>query len=69
MFCLDVLSLCKRCPNLVELDVSDASCITAASTNYIHEYLLKLEYLAMARCYHVQLSSFLQVFLNIILKL
>jgi len=55
-----VLSLCKRCPNLVELDISDAGIITSETVTYIHEYLTKLEYLAMARCYHVQIPAFLK---------
>lgn len=58
-FPTDVLSLCKRCPNLVELDISDAGIISSETVTYIHEYLTKLEYLAMARCYHVQISAFL----------
>lgn len=56
---IDVLLLCKRCPNLVELDISDATAISSSSVNYIHEHLMKLEYLAMARCYNVQLSVYL----------
>lgn len=55
----DVLSLCQRCPNLVELDISDATCLTSTCASYIHDHLTRLEYLAMARCYNVQLSVFL----------
>lgn len=58
-FLLDVLALCQRCPNLVELDISDATAVTSESVNYIHEYLTRLEYLAMARCYNVNLSVYL----------
>ena len=55
----DVIALCRRCPNLVELDVSDSSLITQTSVNFIHENLHRLEYLAMSRCYGVQISAFL----------
>ena len=56
---LDVIALCRRCPNLVELDVSDSSLLTQTSIAVIHENLHRLEYLAMSRCYGVQISAFL----------
>lgn len=56
---IDVLALCQRCPNLVELDISDATSVTSTSVHYIHENLTRLEYLAMARCYNVPLSVYL----------
>lgn len=55
----NVLSLCQRCPKLVELDISDATAVTSTCVNYIHENLTRLEYLAMARCYNVPLSVYL----------
>lgn len=54
-----VKALCERCPRLVELDVSDASLVTQTSVVFIHENLRRLEYLAMSRCYGVQISAFL----------
>lgn len=59
IFFLDILALCKRCPNLVELDISDATSVTSICVHYIHENLTRLEYLAMARCYNVPLSVYL----------
>ena len=47
------------CPNLVELDVSDAGELTSASVNSLVESANNLVVLSMSRCYKVELRSFL----------
>ncbi|KAK7508241.1 hypothetical protein BaRGS_00000480 [Batillaria attramentaria] len=49
----DVYKLCQSCPNLVELDLSDATAITGESVVHIEKNLRYLEHLALSRCYQV----------------
>ena len=51
---VDVLQLCVNCPNLTELDLSDAAQITSQSVEHIVSHLTSLRYLAMSRCYYVR---------------
>ncbi|CAO1348653.1 unnamed protein product [Diamesa hyperborea] len=53
---LSVLVL--RCPNLVELDVSDCTMLSSATIQIVSQ-LKKLEYLSLSRCYNITMTSYL----------
>ena len=53
----DVNQLCQSCPNLKELDLSDATMLTTHSVEYISTMLKGLEYAALSRCYHIAPAS------------
>lgn len=52
-----VLTLVERCPDLIELDLSDSSSLTALSVGYICQ-LQRLEYLSLSRCYNINVNSY-----------
>lgn len=54
----DVLTITKRCPNLVELDLSDGHQLTMASIEYISKGLIDLEHLCLSRCYNIAPTSY-----------
>ncbi|XP_067677623.1 S-phase kinase-associated protein 2-like [Haliotis asinina] len=54
----DVLQLCRACPYLNELDLSDSTSITCASVHHIADHLTELEHLALSRCYHIASTTF-----------
>lgn len=56
---LDIENLVQSCPNLIELDLSDAQSITSKSIELISNNLNKIEYLAFNRCYSIIPSSYL----------
>ncbi|XP_045158401.2 S-phase kinase-associated protein 2-like isoform X2 [Mercenaria mercenaria] len=49
----EVLQLCKTCPNLRELDLSDSTSLTNDSVTHIILNLRYLEHIALSRCYHI----------------
>lgn len=51
--------LCERCPNLKELDVSDATKLSSAALTEIVDKLTILEVLSTSRCYNITPSSYL----------
>lgn len=53
-----LLSLIKRCPNLIELDISDCNELTNAGIEALNQ-LKQLEYLSISRCYNVNIQQFL----------
>jgi len=53
-YAADVLQLCENCPNLMELDLSDAASINLQSVEHIVSHLTSLRYLAMSRCFYVR---------------
>lgn len=55
----DIESLVESCPNLVDLDLSDAQSLTNLSIKLIADNLVKLEYVAFSRCYSITPSSYL----------
>jgi F-box and leucine-rich repeat protein 1 (S-phase kinase-associated protein 2) len=50
--------LISRCPNIVELDVSDCTLLTSTSLQAFAS-LTKLEYLSVSRCYNIPMASYL----------
>lgn len=57
---LDIANLVVRCPDLIELDISD--CINLTSDTILQIAKLKhLEYLSMSRCYNVTPTSYVWV--------
>ena len=58
-FISDVANICKCCENLQELDLSDASKITAKSMGCIIRDLQSVEYLAFARCFNITPDAYL----------
>jgi len=57
----DVENLAISCPNLIELDLSDAQSITGKSVEFICNGLCQCEYLAFSRCYSILPSSYLML--------
>ncbi|KAH3721142.1 hypothetical protein DPMN_064058 [Dreissena polymorpha] len=49
----EVQQLCKTCPNLRELDLSDSTALTNESVICIMTHLDCLEHLSLSRCYHI----------------
>ncbi|XP_041357689.1 S-phase kinase-associated protein 2-like [Gigantopelta aegis] len=49
----DVFQLCKACPKLKELDVSDSTALTCTTVHHVADNLSQLEHLAISRCYHI----------------
>jgi len=54
----DIAALCFTCPNLIELDISDASELTKATIDIIANCLPKLEILSCSRCYKIDPLSY-----------
>ncbi|XP_055617887.1 S-phase kinase-associated protein 2 [Toxorhynchites rutilus septentrionalis] len=52
--------LVKRCPDLLELDLSDCTQLTSDSIKLVCK-LQKLEYLSLSRCYNINVTSYLQL--------
>lgn len=55
----DIASLVESCPNMVDLDLSDAQSLTNTTIQIIANNLPKLEYVAFSRCYSIVPSSYL----------
>uniref|UniRef100_T1I6V3 Uncharacterized protein n=1 Tax=Rhodnius prolixus TaxID=13249 RepID=T1I6V3_RHOPR len=53
----DMLTLITRCPEVIEIDVSDCLEISSVTINYISQHLFKLKYLSISRCYKINPSS------------
>ncbi|CAG9799145.1 unnamed protein product [Chironomus riparius] len=48
----------NRCPNIVELDLSDCTLLTSVAIQAVTA-LTKLEYLSLSRCYNIPMTSYL----------
>ncbi|KAJ8306639.1 hypothetical protein KUTeg_017184 [Tegillarca granosa] len=57
----EILQLCRTCPYLRELDLSDSTVITCTSLNYIMDNLNHLEYLALSRNYRIMPQTIQQL--------
>lgn len=57
----DIYSLCNTCPNLKELDISDAHSLTNYSIDIISSRLFNLEYIALSRCYSILPAAYLSL--------
>lgn len=51
--------ICERCPNLIELDLSDNVLLSEVSVVVIRERLPLLRVLTLARCYGIEPMEFL----------
>lgn len=52
--------LVARCPDLLELDLSDCTQLTSEAITIVCK-LKKLEYLSLSRCYNISVTSYLQL--------
>ncbi|XP_062557246.1 S-phase kinase-associated protein 2 isoform X2 [Armigeres subalbatus] len=52
--------LIDRCPDLLELDLSDCTQLSSAAMKVVCK-LKKLEYLSLSRCYNINVTSYLQL--------
>lgn len=52
--------LVNRCPNLIELDLSDSSILTSETIKIVSK-LKRLEYLSLSRCYNINVAAYLYV--------
>lgn len=52
--------LVDRCPDLLELDLSDCTQLSSAAMKMVCK-LKKLEYLSLSRCYNINVTSYLQL--------
>lgn len=50
--------LVARCPDLLELDLSDCTQLTSEAITIVCK-LKKLEYLSLSRCYNISVTSYL----------
>lgn len=57
---LDVRNLLRRCPDIIELDLSDCAMLTM---NAVHSLLnfSKLEHLSLSRCYSIPQSAYIRL--------
>ncbi|XP_054706978.1 S-phase kinase-associated protein 2-like [Uloborus diversus] len=53
-----VADITKRCPNLIELDISDSPMLSEAALNIIVKNCLKLEHLHTSRSYNIPTMSY-----------
>ncbi|XP_016978984.1 S-phase kinase-associated protein 2 [Drosophila rhopaloa] len=60
LFDSHVASLQKRCPQLLELDLSDCNSLTPAAITAIMKFKM-LEYLSVSRCYLIPASRFIEL--------
>lgn len=58
LICLDVATLQKRCPQLLELDLSDCNSLTPTVITAIMKFKM-LEYLSVSRCYLIPATKFM----------
>jgi len=54
-----IKNICSRCPNLIELDVSDAAQLTPETISIVVKHCLRLESLSTSRCYGISPVSYL----------
>lgn len=55
-----LLKLIDRCPDLLELDLSDCTQLSSEAMKIVCK-LKKLEYLSLSRCYNINVTSYLQL--------
>ncbi|XP_001999789.2 S-phase kinase-associated protein 2 [Drosophila mojavensis] len=60
LFDIHVATLQKRCPQLLELDLSDCNSLTPAALTSIMKFN-SLEYLSVSRCYLIPAASFIEL--------
>lgn len=60
LFDIHVVTLQKRCPQLLELDLSDCNSLTPAALTAIMKFN-SLEYLSVSRCYLIPAASFIEL--------
>lgn len=60
VLCADLDKLITRCPDLIELDLSDCTLLTSEAIKIVCR-LKKLEYLSLSRCYNISVGSYLYV--------
>ncbi|XP_022087876.1 S-phase kinase-associated protein 2-like [Acanthaster planci] len=58
---VDVVLLTCRCPDMKELDLSDAAVIDFAAIESITESMTQLQHIALSRCYSLPRLSFVQL--------
>ena len=51
-------SLVDACPNLIELDLSDAQSLTNSTVEIIADRLEKIQHISFSRCYAIIPSSY-----------
>lgn len=55
---LMLFHLVQRCPDLIELDLSDCSVLSSEAINTVCG-LKSLEYLSLSRCYNINVAAYL----------
>lgn len=55
---LMLFHLVRRCPDLIELDLSDCAVLTSDAIGTVCG-LKRLEYLSLSRCYNIAVSAYL----------
>jgi len=53
--------LAARCPDMKELDVSDATKLSDIAVRHICAQLYTLEHLSVSRCYHIHPQAYLDL--------
>ncbi|XP_006824076.2 S-phase kinase-associated protein 2-like [Saccoglossus kowalevskii] len=57
----EVIMIGVRCPNLVELDLSDSALLSSVSIHFLMDRLCNLQFLALSRCYNIPISTLVQL--------
>lgn len=60
MFDSHLVTLAKRCPQLIELDVSDCTALSSNAVTFICKFMT-LEYLSLSRCYQILAHSYMDL--------
>ncbi|XP_023214260.1 S-phase kinase-associated protein 2-like, partial [Centruroides sculpturatus] len=56
-----VSSLVENCPDIIDLDLSDATLLTGLTIDFIINGLPKLQHLHLSRCYNIPSISYLSL--------
>lgn len=60
MFDSHLVTLAKRCPQLIELDVSDCTALSSNAVSFICKFMT-LEYLSLSRCYQILAPAYMDL--------
>ncbi|XP_055849299.1 S-phase kinase-associated protein 2 [Episyrphus balteatus] len=60
MFDSHLVTLARRCPQLIELDVSDCTALSSSAVTFICKFMT-LEYLSLSRCYQILAPAYMDL--------
>ncbi|XP_055905493.1 S-phase kinase-associated protein 2 isoform X2 [Eupeodes corollae] len=60
MFDSHLVTLARRCPQLIELDVSDCTALSSNAVSFVCKFM-SLEYLSLSRCYQILAPAYMDL--------